>query len=58
MILYILIQFATLLEEFRFMLERTISADKALRDGIIALYPNDSHLPGLEDSRLASLHIL
>ena len=44
-----------LLEEFRFLLERTISGvdhlDKALKDGIVALYPYDSHHPGLKDSQ-------
>ena len=33
-----IIQFATLLEEFRFLLERTISLlDKSLKDGVFTL---------------------
>ena len=45
-----IIQFATLLEEFRFLLGTTISGvdllDMALKDGIVALYPYHSHLLG------------
>ena len=45
-----MIQFATLLAEFRFFLERTISGvyllEMALKDGIVALYPYHSHIPG------------
>ena len=44
------IRFATLLAEFRFFVERTISGvdllEMALKDGIVALYPYHSHLPG------------
>ena len=48
--IYYKIPFATLLAEFRFFLERTISGvdllDMALKDDIVALYPYHSHLPG------------
>ena len=43
-----IIQFATLLEEFKFLLREQFLA---LKDGIVALYPYDSHLPGLEDTQ-------
>ena len=50
-----IIQFTILLEEFRFLLERTISGadhlDMALKDGILALYAYHSQLSGLEDSQ-------
>ena len=45
-----IIQFATLLEEFRFLLEGTISGvdllEMELKYGILALYPYHSHLTG------------
>ena len=44
------ILFTTLLEEFKFLLGRTICGvdllEMALKDGIAALYPHHSHLPG------------
>ena len=46
----VIIQFATLLAEFIFILELTIYGvyllEMALKDGIMALYPYHSHLPG------------
>ena len=45
-----IIQSATLLAEFRFFLELTVDGvyllEIALKDGIVALYPYHSHLPG------------
>ena len=46
----IIIQFATILAEFIFFLKLTIYGmyilEMALNDGIVAVYPYYSHLPG------------